>query len=109
MDNLFVPYKIVKEHFENNESLNKRNKKMCSKTLMYYFISLVITIYALSLAVNRIQSRPQPSELASMVYIFVALFCSPCYLLFELVSMMMSSGGSYSSGPRVFVLRPSFS
>jgi hypothetical protein len=105
MDKLFVPYNIVKEHFANNASLNKNKKKMCSRTLMYYFISLVITIYALSLAVNRIQRTPQPSELTSMLLIIVALFCSPCYLLFELVSMMMRSGPSYSSS-RVFVMKP---
>ena len=89
MDKLFLPYKIVKEHFDNNEKLNR--KKMCSTTLMYYFISLLITFYALSLAINRIQRTPQPNELSSMVIIIVAFLCSPCYLLFELVSMMMNS------------------
>ena len=77
---------------------------MCSVTLMYYFISLVITIYAISLAINRIQSTPQPSELTSMALIFVAFFCSPCYLLFEVISMMMASRTSYMA-PRLYFVR----
>jgi hypothetical protein len=110
LSNLFLPYKIVKEHFVNDKSNNQIRKKMCSTTLMYYFISLVITVYALSLAINRIQRAPQPSELTSMVLIFLAFFCSPCYLLFELVSVMMVSRPSYMSSvsPRVFVVRGSY-
>ena len=118
MDNIShfcLPYKIVAEHFKNNNN-NKKNinkkedrnqslnnnkeeqrqaKRMCTTTLIYYFISIVMTIYALSLAIDRIQDT-QSNKVTSMLFILFAIFCSPCYLLFELIMNMTSSSNNIS-------------
>jgi hypothetical protein len=126
MDKLFLPYKIVKEHFEqdmtddvmsnvnavSNANVNavsnnsrRRKNRMCNTTMMYYFVSLVIMLYALSLALDRVRSNPNQNEFVSMFIVLSSLFCSPCYLVFEFVSMLLNSGSSSNMAPRIVFVR----
>ncbi len=152
MDKLFLPYKIVKEHFEQdmtdttnadntvantvvnadttvvtadnlvsnnrvnnnnnlvsrnrvNNSVSRRRNRMCNNTMMYYFVSLVIMLYALSLALDRVRSNPRQNEFVSMFIVLSSLFCSPCYLVFEFASMLLSSRSPSNMAPRIVFVR----
>lgn len=82
--NTLLPYKIVREQF-----VNTNNKKRCVRDQVYNFLSLVIMLYSLSLAINRIQRQPPSNVAIAMMIILLSLCCSPCYLLFELADSLM--------------------